>query len=33
MELNLVMAIVNRNRNREMEEIIHALKLPLAMPL
>ena len=27
------MAIVNRNRNREMEEIIHALKLPLAMTL
>lgn len=33
MELNMVMAIINRNRHEAMEEIIHALKLPLAMTL
>ena len=33
MELNMVMAIVNRNRHEAMEEIIHGLKLPLAMTL
>ena len=33
MELNMVMAIINRNRHEAMEEIIHSLKLPLAMTL
>lgn len=33
MELNMVMAIIHRNRHEAMEEIIHALKLPLAMTL
>lgn len=31
MELNLVMAIVNRDRHELMEDIIHGLKLPLAV--
>ena len=33
MELNMVMAIVNRNRHEAMEDVIHSLKLPLAMTL
>lgn len=33
MELNMVMAIVNRDRHELMEDIIHGLKLPLAMTL
>ncbi len=33
MELNMVMAIVNRDRHEAMEDIIHGLKLPLAMTL
>ena len=33
MELNMVMAIVNRNRHDSMEDVIHGLKLPLAMTL
>ena len=33
MELNMVMAIVNRNKHEAMEEIIHNLQLPLAMTL
>ena len=31
MELNMVMAIVNRDRHEAMEDVIHSLKLPLAM--
>ena len=33
MELNMVMAIVNRDRHEAMEDVIHGLKLPLAMTL
>ncbi len=33
MILNMVMAIINRDRHEAMEEIIHNLKLPLAMTL
>ena len=33
MELNMVMAIVNRDRHEAMEDIIHGQKLPLAMTL
>ena len=33
MELNMVMAIMNRDRHELMEDIIHGLKLPLAMTL
>lgn len=33
MELNMVMAIVNRDRHEMMEDIIHGLKLPLAMTM
>ena len=31
MELNLVMAIINRSRQETMEDIVHGLKLPLAV--
>ncbi len=33
MELNLVMAIVQRNRRETMEDIVHSLKLPFALTL
>ena len=33
MELNLVMAIINRDRREAMEDIIHGLKLPLALTM
>ena len=33
MELNMVMAIINRDRHEAMEDIVHGLKLPLAMTL
>ena len=33
MELNMVMAIVNRDRHELMEDVIHGLKLPLTMTL
>ena len=33
MELNLVMSIVSRARHEAMEEVIHSLKLPLALTL
>ncbi len=33
MELNLVMAIVQRNRRETMEDIVHTLKLPFALTL
>ncbi len=33
MELNLVMSIVSRTRHEAMEEVIHSLKLPLALTL
>ncbi len=33
MELNLVMAIVQRNRRETMEDIVHTMKLPFALTL
>ena len=33
MELNLVMAIVARTRHEAMEDIVHGMKLPLALTL
>ncbi len=33
MELNLVMAIVQRNRRETMEDIVHTLKLPFALTM